>query len=84
MTPSHPGVPTWSAAPPTACNSLTPEYHMWTECSGFVGGGSQSMTWNGLPGYVSGADLSNSQIFYDWIDTTMGGIKCQETLLKLI
>ena len=53
---------------------------MWTECSGFVGGGSESMTWSGLPGYVSGADLSNSQIFYDWIDTTVGGINVGDVI----
>ena len=62
--------------PPT---STKDEYHMWTECSGFVGGGSQSMTWDGLPGYVAGNDLSNSQIFYDWIDTTVGSITVGQT-----
>ena len=57
------------------------EYHMWTECSDFTGqGGSQSMTWSGLPGYVSGADLNNSLIFYDWIDTTIGGISVGDVI----
>ena len=60
-------------------SSTKDEYHMWTECSGFVGGGSQSMTWDGLPGYVAGNDLSNSQIFYDWIDTTVGSITVGQT-----
>ena len=67
----------------TDCDRISPpkdEYHMWTECSGFVGGGSESMTWSGLPGYVSGADLSNSQIFYDWIDTTVGGINVGDVI----
>ena len=64
----------------TSCYS-TSGYHMWTECSDFTGtGGSESMTWSGLPGYVSGADLSNSQIFYDWIDTTIGGISVGDVI----
>ena len=57
------------------------EYHMWTECSNFTGaGGSQSMTWSGLPGYISGADPNNSLIFYDWIDTTIGGISVGDVI----
>tara|TARA_R110001606_G_scaffold178655_1_gene325295 strand:- start:1636 stop:3021 length:1386 start_codon:yes stop_codon:yes gene_type:complete len=57
------------------------EYHMWTECSDFTGtGGSESMTWSGLPGYVSGADPNNSQLFYDWIDTAIGGISVGDVI----
>jgi len=71
-----------SAQPSPLCDVVAlDEYHMWTECSNFTGGGgSESMTWSGLPGYVSGADPNNSLIFYDWIDTTIGGISVGDVI----
>jgi hypothetical protein len=74
---------------PPPCDGIKDEYHMWTECSGFMNSGtptSQSMTASWLPGYdpLGSTDptiaANNSQIFYDWMDTSIGGISVGDVI----